>query len=88
MTLRALERQADRMQRRRPYIARPGHDLRRRVETLRAHSFVQSVLGHRSAAFTLTVYGHLFDADLDDLAAKLDADLSRTSVATLERDAV
>jgi len=46
------------------------------------------VLGHRSAAFTLTVYGHLFDADLDDLAAKLDADLSRTSVSTLERDAV
>jgi len=33
---------------------------------------VQSILGHRSAAFTLTVYGHLFDADLDDLAAKLD----------------
>jgi integrase len=25
---------------------------------------VQSVLGHRSAAFTLTVYGHLFDSDL------------------------
>jgi integrase len=23
---------------------------------------VQAVLGHRSAAFTLTVYGHLFDA--------------------------
>lgn len=33
---------------------------------------VQSIMGHRSAAFTLTVYGHLFDADLDDLAAKLD----------------
>ena len=35
---------------------------------------VQVVLGHRSAAFTLTVYGHLFDADLDDLAARLDGD--------------
>jgi hypothetical protein len=34
---------------------------------------VQTVLGHRSAAFTLTVYGHLFDADLDDLAARLDS---------------
>lgn len=33
---------------------------------------VQTVLGHRSAAFTLTVYGHIFDADLDDLAARLD----------------
>jgi hypothetical protein len=39
------------------------------------------VLGHRSAAFTLTVYGHLFDADLDDLAAKRDADFSRDARA-------
>ncbi len=28
---------------------------------------------HRSAAFSLSVYGHLFDADLDDLAARLDS---------------
>lgn len=34
---------------------------------------IQTVLGHASAAFTLTVYGHIFDADLDDLAARLDA---------------
>jgi integrase len=34
---------------------------------------VQAILGHRSAAFTLSVYGHLFDADLDDLAARLDS---------------
>jgi hypothetical protein len=34
---------------------------------------VQSVMGHASAAFTLTVYGHLFDADLDALAERLDA---------------
>ncbi len=33
---------------------------------------VQTILGHRSAAFSLTVYGHLFDADLDGLAARLD----------------
>jgi integrase len=33
---------------------------------------VQTVLGHRSAAFTLTVYGHMFDSDLDDLAERLD----------------
>jgi integrase len=34
---------------------------------------VQQVMGHRSVAFTLTVYGHLLDADLDDLAERLDA---------------
>lgn len=33
---------------------------------------VQTVLGHASAAFTLTVYGHIFDADLDDLATRLE----------------
>jgi hypothetical protein len=33
---------------------------------------VQAILGHRSAAFTLTVYGHIFDADLDEVAARLD----------------
>ncbi|HZB78876.1 MAG TPA: tyrosine-type recombinase/integrase, partial [Actinomycetota bacterium] len=33
---------------------------------------VQSVLGHASAAFTLTVYGHIFDAGLDDLADRLE----------------
>lgn len=33
---------------------------------------LQAVLGHRSAAFSLTVYGHLFDADLDALADRLD----------------
>ena len=38
---------------------------------------VQVVLGHRSAAFTLTVYGHLFDADLDDLAPVSTANRAR-----------
>ncbi|MPZ69903.1 MAG: tyrosine-type recombinase/integrase [Actinobacteria bacterium] len=33
---------------------------------------VQSIMGHRSAAFTLTVYGHMFDEDLDALARRLD----------------
>jgi hypothetical protein len=36
---------------------------------------VQAILGHRSAAFTLTVYGHVFDADLDELAARLDGEM-------------
>jgi hypothetical protein len=33
---------------------------------------VQSIMGHRSAAFTLTVYGQLFDEDLDALAKRMD----------------
>ncbi|MDP9302146.1 MAG: hypothetical protein M3P43_14830, partial [Actinomycetota bacterium] len=33
---------------------------------------VQSILGHASAAFTLTVYGHLFEADLDAVADALE----------------
>jgi integrase len=36
---------------------------------------VQAVMGHASAAFTLTVYGHLFDADLDALAERLDGQI-------------
>jgi integrase len=32
---------------------------------------LQTVLGHGSAAFSLTVYGHLFDDDLDALAGRL-----------------
>ena len=35
---------------------------------------VRPVLGHGSAAFTLTVYGHLFADDMDALAATLDGD--------------
>jgi integrase len=34
---------------------------------------LQTVLGHRSSSFSSTVYGHLFDADLDALADRLDA---------------
>ena len=40
---------------------------------------VQQVLGHASASFTLTVYGHLFDDDLDELAAALDITSRGTS---------
>jgi hypothetical protein len=29
-------------------------------------------MGHRSVAFTLDRYGHLFETDLDDLATRLD----------------
>jgi integrase len=34
---------------------------------------VQAVMGHASAAFSLTVYGHLFDEDLDALAERMDS---------------
>ena len=33
---------------------------------------LQTILGHRSAAFSLTTYGHMFSSDLDALAASLD----------------
>jgi integrase len=33
---------------------------------------VQQVMGHRSVAFTLDTYGHLFETDLDELATRLD----------------
>ena len=41
---------------------------------------VQRALGHRSAGFTLSVYGHLFDEHLDELASALD-DTSRGTSA-------
>ncbi len=45
---------------------------------------VQTVLGHASAAFTLTVYRHIFEADLDDLAERLEVAPS-TRVASISR---
>ena len=39
---------------------------------------VQRTLGHRSVAFTLSVYGHLFDEHLDELAAALESPRRRT----------
>jgi integrase len=48
---------------------------------------VQKVLGHRSVAFTLTVYGHMFDEDLDDLAARLDISEGTQSVSKLDEGA-
>lgn len=42
------------------------------IRTGASPTAVQRILGHRSAAFTLTVYGHIFDADLDLVAENLD----------------
>ncbi len=44
---------------------------------------VQRVMGHASAAFTLTFYGHLFEDDLDELAARLEAPRHKTPVLAL-----
>jgi len=38
---------------------------------------IQKILGHRSAAFTLTVYGHIFEEDFDLLAENLGELLSQ-----------
>ena len=41
------------------------------------------MLGHASAAMTLDVYAHLFDNDLDNVAARVDEGLTRSNVAQL-----
>ncbi|MGX5653671.1 tyrosine-type recombinase/integrase [Geodermatophilus nigrescens] len=54
------------------------HDLRHTAASLAVASgasvkAVQRMLGHASAAMTLDVYSGLFDDDLSDLAARMDA---------------
>lgn len=44
---------------------------------------VQSVMGHRSAAFTLNVYGHVFETDMDALAEMLDGPPRRSNLRKL-----
>jgi Phage integrase family len=53
------------------------HDLRHTAASLAVKSganpkVVQLMLGHASAAMTLDVYAGLFNADLDDVADRLD----------------
>ena len=48
---------------------------------------VQQALGHASAGFTLTVYGHLFDDDLDALAEALESSSRRTDAVQSSRAA-
>jgi integrase len=45
---------------------------------------VQAILGHRSAAFTLTVYGHLLDAGLDEVALRLEDNIISRSESTAD----
>ncbi|RZS89878.1 site-specific recombinase XerD [Motilibacter rhizosphaerae] len=54
------------------------HGLRHTAASLAVQSganvkVVQAMLGHKDAAMTLNVYADLFDQDLDDVAARLDA---------------
>jgi hypothetical protein len=60
-----------------PSVARPGHTLRHSaaaalISAGASPKALQGMLGHSSAGFSLTRYGHLFDADLDALATRLD----------------
>jgi integrase len=66
-----------------PAAARAGvaplriHDLRHTAASLAIRSgadvkAVQTMLGHKSAAMTLDVYGHLWDRGLDDVAKRMD----------------
>lgn len=60
-------------------IAPPGvriHDLRHTAASLAIASgadvkMVQEMLGHKSAVMTLDLYGHLWNAGLDDVAARM-----------------
>ncbi|MGO2112588.1 MAG: tyrosine-type recombinase/integrase, partial [Pseudoclavibacter sp.] len=57
------------------------HDLRHSAASIAVSSganvkAVQRMLGHSSAALTLDVYAALFDADLDTVAANIDASRS------------
>ena len=60
----------------RPYEEMTPHDLRHTAASLAIQSganikAVQRMLGHATATLTLDRYGHLFDDDLDHLAANL-----------------
>lgn len=48
---------------------------------------VQSALGHRSAAFTLTTYGHLYESDWNDMGAALYSFPRRTGAEQAISDA-
>lgn len=58
------------------------HDLRHTAASIAIHSgahvkAVQRMLGHKSAAMTLDTYADLFDNDLDDVAASVDATMRK-----------
>jgi integrase len=68
------------------------HVLRHSAAAAMIHSgappeAVQQILGHRSAAFTLTVYGHIFDAEFDEVADELERKVrSRANRSQIHRE--
>ena len=64
------------------------HDLRHTAASLMVRSganvkAIQNQLGHASAAMTLDVYADLFDDDLDEVGAAMDALLLRGNVVKM-----
>lgn len=62
------------------------HDLRHTAASLAVSAgasvkAVQTMLGHKSAAMTLDVYSDLFDSDLYDVAARMNAQQDRVLAA-------
>lgn len=69
------------------------HDLRHSAASLAISAgasvkAVQAMLGHATAVMTLDIYAHLFDADLDDVAVRLDeiAHQARTKAKKMIKD--
>lgn len=67
------------------------HDLRHTAASWAVQSgasvkSVQRMLGHKTASMTLDVYAGLFDQDLDDVAARMEALLKGPSGAETERN--
>lgn len=66
------------------------HDLRHTAASLAVSAganvkAVQQMLGHKSASLTLDTYADLFDADLDDVAVRMDAQRGH-ALGTDDRD--
>lgn len=64
-----------------PSLEVTPHDLRHSAASIAIRSganvkAVQRMLGHASASMTLDIYGHLFEDDLDDVAAAIDAGIN------------
>lgn len=71
-----------------PFPRVTPHDLRHAAASLAVHSganikVLQRMLGHSSAALTLDTYADLYDADLDDVMAKVDATMLRARNAAV-----
>ncbi|MCK8674145.1 site-specific integrase [Rhodococcus sp. HM1] len=71
-----------------PSLEVTPHDLRHSAASIAIRAganvkAVQRMLGHASASMTLDIYGHLFEDDLDDVAAAIDADINPTGANVL-----